>query len=595
MPCTIEIALSLTISLFLFMVDNIAIDIGSLYCTTAFSLGETTTQIYESNDGSRNTPICLYYSDDKIQFGYEALSHVDVELQNIFYSALNIIGKKVDDPMEKPIFNFPISYSEDDKIPYFITRDLQVKSIIRPEKIIGVAFRSIIKSFTEKYDHIPKEIGITIPAYFSWSQQHALYNCCQIAGIEPVFIRSPVAALLGANISELDGIHLVVNVDVDSCSASLVRVKNNNFHIMGSRYELNFGIKQLDREFAECLKGKAKYKDRCAELKDPIQTAKKIRQALSSQVFINTTLELKSGEAIQIGFYQAIYDNDVRHITKLFHDLITNLLKDRLQNGTVSSVLIVGQEARSHIFSSIAQEVTGIQPFVPPSPEDTTAIGAVAFLKNGQYKVRRTLPQSIGLCVDSDNGRSKVTMVVSNEGEDICGKTFPPVRFQGQGPLEVSVVEGIGDYSLWHTIHKERLPFEGNLKEDITLQVDNEFITLCIGRKQIEIQPASGFYISDNEIKRIRSEVDAILEPEEDELEEYSKTLSKARLGFMKQSKAKNLDAKTKAALKKAINVLIPQYRSVFSDEEKVDPKKIRSKMGEFLSKLHELGLEMPK
>ena len=390
----------------------IGIDFGSTNTTVAYADGNEITIIPDEN-GNESFPSMVSVKDDgEFLVGYDAQKRLILHPEETFFGIKRLLGSK---PDKKGIENHPEIACKNDSFCAMIngkeySLELISAAILKKAKGIAEAY------FDEEID----EAIVTVPAYFSISQRHAVKKAGEMADLNiKRIISEPTAAavaygMLASETKEvyqdkiikvdgklkaerhiiknkevkIDGKIMVIDFGGGTFDVSILEVGDGVYEVMSTCGNTKLGGEDFDSAIAKYLISDiAKKYGRC--LQDSSSTRKRILEAaktakedLSSckTIEINIPYLLKTKDGLS-DYSRTLSQDDLRKIVSDLLDKmgepIEQAISDaRMDRKDIDKVVLVGGLTRMPIIRKVIKEYFGKEPFYGINPNTAVAMGA---------------------------------------------------------------------------------------------------------------------------------------------------------------------------------------------------------------------------
>ncbi|MDR0632816.1 MAG: Hsp70 family protein [Holosporales bacterium] len=200
-----------------------------------------------------------------------------------------------------------------------------------------------LKKETERF--LGEDIGgavITVPARFSNIARKATKQAAQHAGINVIrLINEPTAAAIayGLNTPDSNGVFVVYDFGGGTFDATILRIENGVFQVLGSSGDLLLGGDDIDKDISTFLP----FDNTISRSK-----AQEIKESFCDKNFVSEFISRADFDAIA-----------KKHVDKTIC-IVKNLLRDiRVEPSDVDGVILVGGSTRLHYVTSAISAVFG--------------------------------------------------------------------------------------------------------------------------------------------------------------------------------------------------------------------------------------------
>ena len=393
----------------------IGIDLGTTYSCIAYlnEHGEPIT--IPNKDGELSTPSVVWFDDDHIIVGTEALRNSIRHPDKVVVHAKRYMGN----PAHRWTINGK-SYS--------------------PIDISAFILKSMLDGARARVGEIQRAV-ITVPAQFSDVQRQATAEAGQRAGLKHVdIINEPVASALcfvlgteGIWFTEMAGAQTILVVDLGESTfdLALVRYQKNEVRVIASSGDLHLGgldwnkalevaiAKQFQQEF-----GIDPLKDRDSAQALAIE-AEQAKRSLS--------VRPKAGLTCAAGGYRKTFEVSLEQFERLTKDLVDRmegLTLDLLQEHNIGwmkidAVLTTGGSSRMPMMRSLFKRLSGRTLNTSLSPDQSIAHGATYYagmlLSNSAF-AQSILNPTAAARLTQMRGMSGLSDFASNSGMPSSGE-----------------------------------------------------------------------------------------------------------------------------------------------------------------------------
>ncbi|KAI4456472.1 heat shock protein 70kda [Holotrichia oblita] len=244
----------------------IGIDLGTTHsCVGIYQFDKV--EIIANDHGSRTTPSCVAFTDEKVFVGEPAMDIALYDPENTIYDMKRLIGRRyADESVQSDIKTWPFNVISDNGFPKVTINTNGTKQIFKPEDISAMMLRKIkITAETYLESSVEKAV-ITVPAYFTDYQRQATLEAAKMADLDVLrIVNEPTAAALGYAVIKEDmrGTVLVYDLGGGTLDISIITITDTHcVFVKGTHGNTHLGGEDFSNNILEYMIGicKNKYK-----------------------------------------------------------------------------------------------------------------------------------------------------------------------------------------------------------------------------------------------------------------------------------------------------------------------------------------------
>jgi molecular chaperone HscA len=326
--------------------------------------------------GRHLLPSVVWYGEDEILVGHEALEKQATDPLNTLSSIKRILGRGIEDIRSlSDVLPWQFDVSGDSKVPRIVTRRGKVTPVEVSAEILKTLARRAEDSLGEPLDGVV----ITVPAYFDDAQRQATRDAARLAGLNVYrLLNEPTAAAVAYGLDQkADGIIAIYDLGGGTFDISILHLNKGVFEVMATGGDSSLGGDDMDHAIAEWLVSEMGIGDM-----DPMRSrqimiaARRAKEALTDAEATEVCVDI-DGERICRRLTREGFNALIEDLLRKTLMACRRTLRDaKLDKDDVSDVILVGGSTRVPLVREQVGAFFGREPLCSLDPDRVVAIGA---------------------------------------------------------------------------------------------------------------------------------------------------------------------------------------------------------------------------
>lgn len=362
---------------------NIGIDFGASSCQVAVYTNDKVSAI-PLDDDDTSIPACVYFGDNSILVGREAVLKEQTEPKRVVRGIKRILGLLYDDPefqRDLPSYQFETRRSDRGNIEIVVNG-----TVYTPTTVAAYIIAHLVLRASENLRGRITEAYISVPAFYNNVQRNDTIYAGYIAGLERVHLVSePLATSIAyGTIRQMrKDMLMVFDFGGGKLDIQVIQLMNNEYTVMSSMGDHHMGGNDLTENlFQEVVKA---YNGMYSEdLSKSYEDYSRLYQAVEdAKIALSTTDHYEIDEEDLLGhdFIYEVTRRDFEHSNRGVFARCRQLVEECLEAGRllqsdITHVYLTGGSSNVPYIQSMLQEIFGDRVVVSTDTNYMVAFGA---------------------------------------------------------------------------------------------------------------------------------------------------------------------------------------------------------------------------
>ena len=362
---------------------NIGIDFGASSCQVAVYTNDKVSAI-PLDDDDTSIPACVYFGDNSILVGREAVLKEQTEPKRVVRGIKRILGLLYDDPefqRDLPSYQFETRRSDRGNIEIVVNG-----TVYTPTTVAAYIIAHLVLRASENLRGRITEAYISVPAFYNNVQRNDTIYAGYIAGLERVHLVSePLATSIAyGTIRQMrKDMLMVFDFGGGKLDIQVIQLMNNEYTVMSSMGDHHMGGNDLTENlFQEVVKA---YNGMYSEdLSKSYEDYSRLYQAVEdAKIALSTTDHYEIDEEDLLGhdFIYEVTRRDFEHANRGVFARCRQLVEECLEAGRllqsdITHVYLTGGSSNVPYIQSMLQEIFGARVVVSTDTNYMVAFGA---------------------------------------------------------------------------------------------------------------------------------------------------------------------------------------------------------------------------
>ncbi|TVR37835.1 MAG: molecular chaperone DnaK [Bacteroidia bacterium] len=570
----------------------IGIDLGTTNSCVSVMEGNEPVVIPNS-EGRRTTPSIVAFTENgERKIGDPAKRQAIINPEKTIYSIKRLMGEPYDAvEKERKMVSYKIEKG-DNNTPRVKIDDRSYT----PQEISAMVLQKMKKTAEDYLGQEVTEAVITVPAYFNDSQRQATKEAGEIAGLKVRrIINEPTAASLAYGLDKKDRDIRIAVFDLGggTFDISILELGDGVFEVKSTNGDTHLGGDDFDDVIINWL-AEEFLKDEGIDLRKDPMALQRLKEAAEK-----AKIELSSATSTEINLpYIMPVDGIPKHLVRTLSRSNFEKLSDKLiqatlepckialkeagmQQSDIDEVILVGGSTRIPAIQEVVEKFFGKKPSKGVNPDEVVAVGAAiqGGVLTGEVKdvlLLDVTPLSLGI---ETLGGVMTKLIEANTTIPTKKEETFSTAADNQTSVEIHILQGerpmAKDNRTIGRFHLDGIPPSprGIPQIEVSFDIDaNGILNVSAkdkasGKSQnIRIEASSG--LTEEEIKRMKTEAEAHAESDRKQKEEIDKLNAADSLIFQTEKQLKEFGEKLPADKKEPIEKALADLKEAHKNKD---------------------------